>query len=57
MAYLRSIQNDEEHQSILREIEGLMNAQAGSSDGDRLDALATLVEVYEACRWPIEAEA
>ena len=54
MTINRPIRTDEEHAAALREIEGLMAAEAGTPDGDRLDLLATLVELYEASRWPIE---
>ncbi|MBF0354400.1 MAG: transcriptional regulator [Alphaproteobacteria bacterium] len=50
----RPIRNDREHKAALGEIEGLMDAKPGTPRGDRLDLLATLVEVYEASRWPIE---
>ena len=53
MSINRPIRTDEEHAAALREIEGLMNAEAGTPDGDRLDLLATLVELYESTRWPI----
>jgi HTH-type transcriptional regulator/antitoxin HigA len=49
------IRSDEEHAQALREIEGLMSAEAGTADGDRLDQLVTQVERYEAKRWPISA--
>lgn len=54
MSINRPIRTDEEHAEALREIEGLMDAEAGTHEGDRLDLLATLVEVYEAKRWPID---
>jgi len=47
------IRNDDEHALALREIETLMDAEPGTLEGDRLDLLATLVEVYEARRWPV----
>lgn len=49
------IRSAEEHAQALREIDGLMSAEAGSADGARLDQLVTLVECYEAKRWPISA--
>jgi HTH-type transcriptional regulator/antitoxin HigA len=52
---IRPIRNDEDHAAALREIESLMSAEAGTPEGERLDVLVTLVEVYEAKRWPIEA--
>lgn len=49
------IRSDEEHAQALREIDGLMSAEAGTAEGARLDQLVTLVECYEAKRWPISA--
>lgn len=51
----RPIRTDEEHKAALGEIEGLMQARAGTAEGDRLDLLVTLVELYESTRWPVEA--
>lgn len=51
----RPIMSDEEHTQALREIEGLMSAEAGTADGHRLDQVITPVERYEAMRWPISA--
>lgn len=48
------IRTDEDHEAALREIEALWRAQVDTEAGDRLDALATLVETYERWRWPIE---
>ena len=50
---MRPIRNDEDHESALREIEALWGSEPDSDAGDRLDVLATLVEVYESRRWPI----
>lgn len=52
---IQPIRTDEDHAAALREIERLMGASAGSPEGDRLDVLATLVEVYEARRYRIGA--
>ena len=52
---VRPIHDDADHAAALREIEKLMNADAGTPEGERLDLLATLVEAYEAKRWPIDA--
>jgi HTH-type transcriptional regulator/antitoxin HigA len=51
---IRPIRTDADHEAALREIEALWGADEGSEAGDRLDVLATLVEAYEARRWPIE---
>ena len=55
MSINRPIKTDQEHTEALREIDDLMQATAGTPDGDRLDLLVTLVEVYKSKRWPIEA--
>lgn len=51
---IRHIRTDAEHEAALREIEALWGAAEGSAEGDRLDVVATLVEVYEDRRWPID---
>ena len=38
----------------LKEIEKLMSAKRGTSEGDKLDVLVTLVEAYEARNFPVE---
>lgn len=55
MTIHRPIRTDQEHAAALRKIDGLMQATAGTPEGDRLDLLVTLVETYESKRWPIEA--
>lgn len=52
---VRPIRSDKAHHAALREIEALWGAAEGSADGDKLDVLLALVEIYEAKRWPIEA--
>lgn len=54
---IRPIRTEADHAAALAEISALMVAdpKLGTSDGDRLDVLATLVQVYEARRHPIEA--
>jgi HTH-type transcriptional regulator / antitoxin HigA len=51
---IRPIKTDADHRAALTEIEELWGAEEGTSEGDRLDVLATLVEAYEARRWPVE---
>jgi HTH-type transcriptional regulator / antitoxin HigA len=41
--------------AALKEIEGLMDAAAGTRRGKRLDTLARLVEAYEKRRFPLSA--
>jgi antitoxin component HigA of HigAB toxin-antitoxin module len=51
---INSIQNEADHRATLREIETLMTATAGSSEGDRLEVLVTLVEAYERTHFPMD---
>lgn len=52
---IKPIKTDADHRAALAEIEVLMNAEPGTPEGDRLDVLVTLVEAYEATRFPITA--
>jgi HTH-type transcriptional regulator/antitoxin HigA len=52
---VRPIRTDKEHRAALREIEALWGAAEGSAEGDKLDVLLALVEIYETRRWPIGA--
>lgn len=53
---LRPIRTDDEHRAALAEIEARWGAPEGSEEGDQLDLLLALVEIYEARRWPIEID-
>jgi HTH-type transcriptional regulator / antitoxin HigA len=53
---IRPIRSNQDHRDALAEIEACWGAPEGSEDGDRLDVLVTLVETYEAKRWPIESQ-
>lgn len=48
------IRDDAAHHAALKEIDRLWGTRKGTSDGDRLDALMTLVDRYERSRWPDE---
>lgn len=48
------IKNQRDHRRALKEIEGLMTARRNTPEGDRLDVLATLVEAWEARRYPLD---
>ena len=50
---IHPIQNDKDHAAALTRIEALMSAKLNSSAGAELDALATLVDAYEAKHFPI----
>ena len=48
------IRTEKDYETALAEIEDLMDAKAGTPDGDRLDVLVTLVQAYERGRWTID---
>lgn len=52
---IRPIRNASDHERALKRIQALMTAKPGTDDGDELDVLATLVDVYEAEQFPIDA--
>jgi len=53
---IRPIRTDEDHRGALAEIEACWGAPEGTEEGDRLEILVALVELYEAKRWPIETD-
>jgi HTH-type transcriptional regulator / antitoxin HigA len=53
---IRPIRTDEEHRAALAAIETRWGAPEGTEEGDKLDVLLALIDVYEARRWPIEIE-
>ena len=53
---IRPIRTDEDHRAALAEIEACWGAPEGTEEGDRLEILVALVELYEAKRWPLETD-
>ena len=51
---IKPIKSDADYRATLAEIDTLMYATLDTPEGDRLDALITLVEVYEAKHVPID---
>jgi HTH-type transcriptional regulator / antitoxin HigA len=52
--HLKPIKTEADHEAALREIEHLWGAEEGTSDGDRVDVLTTLVEAYEEMHFPVD---
>jgi len=50
---IRPIRTDKDHRDALAEIDKCWGAPEGTDEGDRLDVLVALVEIYEEKRWPI----
>lgn len=52
---IRPIRTEHDHDEAPTRIDALMDAKAGSPEGDELDVLVTLVCAYEAKRFPMDA--
>jgi HTH-type transcriptional regulator/antitoxin HigA len=51
---VKPIRNKKDHAAALAEVERLWGARLGTSEGDRLDVLATLIDAYEAAHEPMD---
>jgi HTH-type transcriptional regulator / antitoxin HigA len=51
---IKPIRTKADYRAALKEIEGLMPAEADTPEGERLDVLVTLVEAYEKRRYPLD---
>lgn len=51
---VKPVRNEADYDAALAAIDRLMGAAPGTLEGDELDVLVTLVEAWEAARWPIE---
>jgi HTH-type transcriptional regulator/antitoxin HigA len=51
---IRPIKTKADHRTALKEIERLMDAKPGTSAGDRLEVLTTLLDHYESQHEPVE---
>jgi HTH-type transcriptional regulator/antitoxin HigA len=51
---IKPIRTKRDYGAALAEIERLWGAKLGTPNGDRLDVLATLIEAYEAARYPMD---
>jgi len=51
---IKPIRTKSDYRAALKEVERLMQARAGTPEGDRLDVLATLIEAYEARQFPMD---
>ena len=53
---IQPIRTDQDHRAALAAIEACWGAPEGTKEGDKLDVLLALVEIYEAKRWPIQID-
>lgn len=49
------ITSESDYRAALKQADGLMTADAGSAEGDKLDVLVTLIAAYEAQHYPLDA--
>ncbi len=52
---IKPIKNERDYRRVMKDIEGLMDAEANSPDGDRLDVLTRLADAWEEKHHAIEA--
>jgi HTH-type transcriptional regulator/antitoxin HigA len=53
-AEVKPIRTKRDHEAALKEVERLWGTKAGTSEGDRLDVLATLIDAYETEHYPVD---
>ena len=53
-AEVRPIRTKRDYEAALKEVGRLWGARAGTSEGDRLDVLATLIDAYETEHYPMD---
>jgi HTH-type transcriptional regulator / antitoxin HigA len=54
MGELKPIRTKADYNKAIAEVERLWGAKTGTSEGDRLDVLATLIDAYEAKHYPMD---
>ena len=50
---IKPIRTKRDYDAALKTVESLMNARAGTAEGDHLDVLVTLIQAYEAKHFPM----
>ncbi len=51
---VKPIRSESDYDAALADVEKLMDAKPGTSKGDRLDVLVTLLEAYEEKHWRVD---
>ena len=55
MTDVKLIKTPEEHEKVLKRIEELFDAEPDTPEGDELELLVTLLELYEKEKYPISS--
>ena len=50
---IKPVRSKRDYAEALKTVEALMNAKAGTPEGDMLDVLVTLIQAYEAKHYPM----
>jgi HTH-type transcriptional regulator/antitoxin HigA len=53
---VKPIRSDNDYNLALRRVEALWGSPVGSSQGDELEVLVTLIEAYERQHYPIDPQ-
>ena len=51
---IKAIKTDKDYREVLKEIDSLMSAELNTPQGEKLDVLVTLIEVYERVHYPLD---
>lgn len=54
MKDLKPLRSKDDYEEAIAEVDALWGARAGTPEGDRLDILATLIDVYETAHYPMK---
>ncbi|WP_395515821.1 helix-turn-helix domain-containing protein [Pseudorhizobium flavum] len=54
MTEIRPIRSEGDYQQAMTLLETLWGAESGTPEGDRLDLLVTLIDIYESARHPVD---
>ena len=54
MAELKPIRTEADHEAAMEEVAALWGSAGGTPEGDRLDVLVTLIDVWEAANYPMD---
>ena len=54
MSEVKPIRSEQDYKKALQEVDMLWGSKNGTSKGDRLDVLATLIDAWEAVHYPMD---
>jgi len=54
MTEIKPIRSEGDYQQAMTLLETLWGAESGTPEGDRLDLLVTLIDIYESARHPVD---